>query len=675
MLPSKPRPKRLNGKSTVANEKSESMTNPENGKQGNLENKAFARYHEHLESIDAEHRSLKKIDGRYLQIRTALFFVALCLLTLGYLATVPVAVVWVGWITFAAFFVAVVMNEPVREAMEQLGRSRRVAKRLIARVSRHWDKLDDPLGPDGWTTISLPEHEQASADDLDLLGRASLFQLVSMASTAPGIRTLASWLTGPADAETAVARRRAIETLAPMHDERLRFYSLAREVGDSTGNPDQFVEWAAGEPWLKQRQWLLTWANVSAFLTIVMLIAVVLGFLGLAPTGKIGLATLVVLAILNVAFTALFLAPAHEIFSIAMSSRYSVRNYQELFSSAEWLPSDAGQSGTANKGDAISKIRKAMVGGERSASAGMRDLAKVAEAGGLRQAASTFVLYLPLQAFALWDVRVLARLESWQETYRDDVHEWFDALGQLESLLSLAAIHDENPDWVFPIWRGSGDDQVVSAKALGHPLLADDERVCNDVSVGPSGTVLLVTGSNMSGKSTLLRSIGLNVALAGAGGPLCANEFSLPSVELATSIRVRDNLSAGVSFYMAELQRLKGVVDRAIHWSDEPDRTSLFLLDEILQGTNSRERQIAVVRVLKHLMESKAIGAISTHDLELADEPALMTVATTVHFRETIQPDADGNEKMTFDYKMRQGVSPTTNALRLLEMVGLGEDK
>jgi len=172
----------------------------------------------------------------------------------------------------------------------------------------------------------------------------------------------------------------------------------------------------------------------------------------------------------------------------------------------------------------------------------------------------------------------------------------------------------------------------------------------------------------------MLRSVGLNVALAAVGAPVCAKSFHLPSTELATSIRVSDNVAEGVSFYMAELKRLKSVVDHAREMSRADDRVCLFLLDEILQGTNSRERQVAVVQVLRHLIDYKSIGAISTHDLELADEPELQSVGQAVHFRETIRPDASGNEQMTFDYKMRAGVSPTTNALRLLEMVGLGEN-
>ena len=322
----------------------------------------------------------------------------------------------------------------------------------------------------------------------------------------------------------------------------------------------------------------------------------------------------------------------------------------------------------------LSRIRETLLQDELNAIRAMDGLARVARAGGLKQSAATFLIYLPLQAFALWDVRVLQRLEAWQAVYGHRSRAWFESLGEMEALLSLAAVRDEYPGWVMPNWKGREEPVVLAATAIGHPLLSDTGRVCNDVAIGPPGTFLLITGSNMSGKSTMLRSVGLNVALAAAGAPVCASRFELPSLELATSIRVSDDLSQGVSFYMAELQRLKSVVDQARQTAEADDRVLLFLLDEILQGTNSRERQIAVTQVLRTLSGTGAIGAITTHDLELAEEPELSSLATTVHFRETIETDKDGHEQMTFDYQMREGVSPTTNALRLLEMVGLGTD-
>jgi DNA mismatch repair ATPase MutS len=212
-----------------------------------------------------------------------------------------------------------------------------------------------------------------------------------------------------------------------------------------------------------------------------------------------------------------------------------------------------------------------------------------------------------------------------------------------------------------------GEDRYA-ARALGHPLIRADRRVTNDVEIGPAGSFLLVTGSNMSGKSTLLRSIGLDAVLAQAGGPVCAEALRMPPVELATSILVEDSLAGGVSFFMAELLRIRGVVEAADRCHAE-GRVLLYLLDEILRGTNSSERQVAVRRVVLHLLRGGAIGAISSHDLQVAEIPELQAASRPVHFRETLHPG--GETAMTFDYKMRPGIATTTNALALMELVGL----
>jgi ABC-type multidrug transport system fused ATPase/permease subunit len=632
---------------------------------------ALQRYRDRLGDIENTHLQLQATDAKFGTLRVILFCLSAGLALLGAFSQLGWVAGYAAIAAFATFFVIVVLNEPVRDKMDALRRTRGVVRRLIARLERDWDTLATKRLTESLESIQLPDHQQAVADDLDLLGPASLFHLVSMTATMPGIRTLATWLTEQADAEAAKERTEAINVLAPRHDDRMRFYSLAREVGESTGTPDRFVEWASGERWLESRKWLSIWANVSLVVAVAFLLGLIVGIFGLLPatvlkTCGIGL---IALAGLNMLLTSAMLGPAHAIFSIAMSNRQAVDNYQEIFAAANWLPESPERNGDG----CLARIRRVILDGDQAAQVGMNQLQKVAAAGGLRQSAATFLLYLPLQAFGLWDVRVLQRLETWQSKFGPSVGDWFDALGELESLVSLAAVRDEYPQWATPRWIQPPEPQIVKATSIGHPLLNDESRVTNDVSVGPPGTILLVTGSNMSGKSTMLRSVGLNVALAGTGAPVCASQFQLPSVELATSIRVRDNVAEGVSFYMAELQRLKSVVEQARRLADVPDRVALFLLDEILQGTNSRERQIAVVQVLRHLRDSGAIGAISTHDLELADEPEMMSIAKLVHFRETIRPDAQGDEQMTFDYKMREGVSPTTNALRLLEIVGLGE--
>jgi DNA mismatch repair ATPase MutS len=205
---------------------------------------------------------------------------------------------------------------------------------------------------------------------------------------------------------------------------------------------------------------------------------------------------------------------------------------------------------------------------------------------------------------------------------------------------------------------------------LGHPLLEPGECVRNDVEVGPPDTFLLVTGSNMSGKSTLLRAIGANVVLAGAGGPVCAVSLELPRVRLHTCMTVTDSLEDGVSRFMAELLRVRSIVRAA----REPSVPALYLLDELLQGTNTAERRVAAQAILRHLLDAGAIGALTTHDLTLHEAPDLAPRARAWHFRESVE-QGDGGTRLHFDYLLRSGLATTRNALKLLEAVGLGSER
>ncbi len=483
---------------------------------------AIARYQSELEIINSKSERLVAKDRLIGKVRITLFIAAIVFWIVGYTDDRLTAAIYLGWLMLAAFFVAATLNEPIRDSIEELKRHRSVFERLIARLRRDWDALATKRLTHQLSLIELVGHRREVAGDLDLLGRASLFHLVSMAATTPGIRTLAEWLSGPAVAGVAIQRAAAVEALAPMREQRLRFYTLAREVGDSTGDPERFTQWATGDLWLKHRGWLTGWATVSVVLSCLLIAGVVCGAILSLPVivFKASLVGLVVLIIVNLLITTLVLSPAHQIFSIAMANRGMVHDYEEIFSAADWLP--VGESGpTTQPDDLLGRIRRRMVEGDRCAVEGMRALQRVARAGGLRQSAGTFLLYLPLQAFGLWDVWVLRRLENWQAEYCDDVAQWFESLGELEALVSIAALRDEYPRWARATWVADPDQATVKATAIGHPLLTDAARVQNDVQVGPPGTLLLVTGSNMSGKSTMLRSIGLNVALAGIGAPVC----------------------------------------------------------------------------------------------------------------------------------------------------------
>jgi len=647
---------------------------------------AVNEYRQSLAHIESERRELLVRDSRWNLIRTSLFLAAVALLIFGHFLIKHSVLIVLGWLAAGGFLVAVSLHEQLRDSINVLRQRRSVMRRLLARCERNWDRLPlwQPQTEEIQQAANSTENEAAGdpiavADDLDVFGRGSLFQLVSMASLGPGLRRLASWLIGPACRQSATRRHQAAAVLAPMRKWRIDFYCDARRSAAGTADPDHFLRWITSPSWLDRHRGLALWSLISPIVFIAFVIGLVVCIALPESTEAVFLWTVGGIAAIcgiNLAISTFMLGEVHDIFASAISGRGDVDGYEHMFENASTLPSSGDD-------DLLGHITNVLSDPETGAGVAMRSLRRIAWAASIKQSGGLFLIYLVLQMAGLWDLYVLRRLERWQAAHADQAATWFDALGDLEAVASLAAMIDENPAWSTPTWTDSDAPQsprTVTAVQLGHPLLKEGTRVCNDVTVGPQGTLLLVTGSNMSGKSTLLRSLGLNVLLAGAGGPVCAQSFSLPDIELATSIRVRDNLDEGVSFYMAELKSLARVVRHAEaidakRNSDSPVTTTtlMYLLDEILQGTNSRERQIAVAHVLRHLIDRGAIGAISTHDLELADDPQLQAIAHTVHFRETITRDADGRDQMTFDYQMRQGVSPTTNALRLLEVVGLGK--
>jgi DNA mismatch repair ATPase MutS len=280
------------------------------------------------------------------------------------------------------------------------------------------------------------------------------------------------------------------------------------------------------------------------------------------------------------------------------------------------------------------------------------------------------IVYATLAPLLMLDVHLEAALERWRSRHGSALRSWIDSAASFEGLSALATLADDHPAWTFPELSEDGS-AVLSAVGLGHPLLPPERCVGNDLEVGPPGTFLLVTGSNMSGKSTLLRAIGLNAVLAGAGGAVAADRLSTPCVRVYTCMRIEDSLEEGVSLFMAELLRIRAIVDAA-GTTDPEGRPVLYLLDEMLHGTNTAERRVAARGVVQHLIETGAIGGVSTHDLRLAETPELADAARAVHFREEVEGRTEeGRPRIVFDYIMRPGVATTRNALKLLEAVGL----
>jgi hypothetical protein len=507
-------------------------------------------------------------------------------------------------------------------------------QRAIARLRRDWRSLPDPE----MASIRL---DHPYANDLDLVGHSSLQQLIDTAQTPAGHATLVAWLADGAETGE-IRRRQAIASeIATQGDWREDLTVAGMNAGQVTGDLNRLLDW------LEQtaRRDIGFWHVLAAILTGVTVLATLLVISGVVP-----LPWLFPLLFANGLLR--FAAPSAGTLASISAHERSLRQYSAVMPLAESIPGEHSpvrelRSTFRSTGDLASSQLKTLD----------RALSCVIPSGS--------IVWLPLQLALNWDLLLDAVLCHLAGSFGTQVRRWVQAVGEVEALAALGDLVALNPGWAWPHIDESGDS--LAGQELGHPLISAERRVANDVVVGPRGTILVVTGSNMAGKSTLLRAIGLNAVLARAGGPICAASLSLPNLPIWSSVRIQDSLEQGISLYMAELLRLKQIVLAAERGP------VLYLLDEILHGTNTTERRIAARTVIRKLIRTGSIGSVSTHDLELVDA-SLSQSAVLVHLVDQVVEGPDGPE-MHFDYRLHPGLAPSSNALRLLAMVGLDQDQ
>lgn len=568
---------------------------------------------------------------------------------------------WFGWSTawlgvagfcFLAFLAVAGVHESIASRIFLTRLKLRINRDAVLRQQRRLRELQ------GVPPIEIPAQAIGLARDLDLFGENSLYRLLGTVRTPLGILLLRDWLLDGADAAEVAARQEAVRELRDQTEWREKFQLVCEQLSVSESGPSRFVEWCEGESWIDRRRPILWLARLALLSWILLPLGMVLGLIPPLIGGTILIGVVAVSFLLSV----IFAGGIHDIFNQISARQEDVRCYRRLFNQlAEYQPRAVRLQEIHQRLFESSDLRNKLAG-----------LGSLTWLANFRRNGIFFIAYIVFQFMFFWDIHILDLLERWKRRNAAGARVWFADLAQWEVLVALARLAWDNPGWAFPqvSARNSTADLQLQARQLGHPLLPPPQCVSNDVELGPPGTLLLVTGSNMSGKSTLLRSIGMNTVLAQMGAPVCAASMRSTPLELATSMRISDSLADGVSFFMAELKRLREVVGRAEALGQDAPRGQLFLLDEILQGTNSRERQIAVSRVLTRLLKAGAIGAVSTHDLELAGLPELKSACRPVYFAESFAT-VDGRKVMTFDYRMHAGISPTTNALKLLELVGL----
>ena len=559
---------------------------------------------------------------------------------------------WGGVFGLVVVFGAlVVIHARVHAQKDKAAAAMRFHERALARMAGKWRSF--PSTGERWAVATHPY-----AGDLDVFGRASLFQRLDATSTRYGEELLARWLSGddaPSGAsefaDAVEKRQAAVRDLAPRLTLREELAALGSLLDDQDEKPDPrpFVMWAGQSG-----------SNAGGQLPgVLRLVAFVV------PLVTVGT---MVASGMGLAHRLLFLLPFAVSVLVLGALRGRIQPSLEAASSKESALSRYGSMLRLLEDE---KLEAPLLVGlqqrlKESGASATREMASLSRIVGFVDARHNEVFRFFIGPALMWDLWCALALERWRERAGRAAFGWFRALAELEALASIAGFAFENPDHAFP--EIDTAEATFEAKSLGHPLIDADKRVANDVTIPAPGHALVVTGSNMSGKSTLLRAIGINAVLANAGGPVCAQALRIGRLKVATSMRVSDSLEEGTSRFYAELKKLKLVLDLARTVNADPEQgTLLFLLDEILHGTNTRERLIGARAILMELLARGAMGAVSTHDLGLGDlEKEKPGQVRNVHFEEQVE-----GEVMSFDYLLRQGIVQSSNALRLMKIVGL----
>lgn len=532
-----------------------------------------------------------------------------------------------------AFFALVVWHDQLLRRLSWLERAIAFCDRGLARVSGGWPELPPPAHP------IPPDHPYC--EDLDCLGPGSLLHRISEARTHGGQERLVAWLLAPAPVEEIRARQGAIaelrqelalrETVACIGDEALEML----DAGD-------FVAWGRAPRKLEAGRATRWIAGALSCATLAGLVAWIFTAAGPIP----------VLALLAVQV------------GFALRLRGRVRKVlegvetpaRELMFLTELLePLELG----AFEGGRLRELQQRLLSAGRPASTRVAELRRLVDLLDARRNQ----LFAPIAALLLWSTHVAYAIEAWRAENGEALGRWVDTLAEFESLLSLAGYAFERADDVFPEIVESGPLRF-EAEGLAHPLLGSETGVRNDVAFGEEPRLLVISGSNMSGKSTLLRAVGVNTLLALAGAPVCATRLRLSPVQLAASVHVQDSLLAGHSRFYAEVRRLRRVYELATVPHGTP---ALYLLDEMLHGTNAEERRLGAERLVRALLDTTASGLVTTHDLALTELAAgLAPRARNAHF-----VDQMGSDGLHFDYRLRAGPATTGNALALMRSEGL----
>ena len=560
--------------------------------------------------------------------------------------TVVVACLVCAWLCYARHAMAalwliapVVAYAALAVVHEYTIRAKTHAETAAAFYRAGFARMEDRWSGIGATGERFRNPDHVYAEDLDLFGNGCLFQLLSTARLPMGENRLAEWLLNPSLAHTVIERQELVSELRDKLDLREELAVTGEDLRVRL-NPESLTNWCEASPMLGLAAVLRSIAVVFAFAAAATLTYFLFtGFIW--PFLIVLMLEAIILARFRRDATAVLSGVSCNAEGVVLFAKIVERLESETFTSPR-----------------LKQLVGEFAQGSEQASRAIRKFARIVNWIDSREGLFVRMIELP----ALYTIQVAAAAEGWRKRYGHSLRQWIDAAAEIEALLSLSAYAFEHPSDPFPILTRNGSAARFEGEELGHPLLPHSQCVRNNVRLDQDTRVLLVSGSNMSGKSTLLRTVGINAVLAMAGAPIRGKSLNLTLLSLGTRLRSIDSLQQGRSTFYTELLRIRQVFDLVSR-----ENPILFLLDELLDGTNSHDRRIGAENLVRAFLQSGAIGIVTTHDLALAEmTQSLGKTVHNAHFEDHVE---DG--QMRFDYKLREGIVAKSNALELMRLVGL----
>lgn len=528
----------------------------------------------------------------------------------------------------AVVAILIVIHERVLDRLD-------VCKRRCGLYRRGLDRLEDRWSGSGEKGNEFYDRDHLYAEDLDIFGDNSLYQLLCTCRTLMGKRLLAAWLLGPAPLDVVQQRQLAVRELR----DKLDFKEQLAIVGGTDhirSDPVVLTKWAIARTGLNRRLWWI----VAIILAVASLVSFAYAWVGSwLPFLNILLVCAIVSSILRRQVNLILTNIGGASCDLSLLALLMRCIEQEKFETP-----------------ILQVLQQKLANQTLVASECVGKLGWIADFEKSRLSLIGRAIDRPL----MYSVQLACALETWRNAYGQYVGTWLDAVGEIESLVALSTYCFEHPEDPFPEFLPASDCICIHGHALAHPLRPTSSFVSNDIALDQQCRILLVSGSNMSGKSTFLRVVGINVVLAMMGAPARAGKLQLSPVSIGATIRVSDSLQEGVSRFYAEIKRIRNIVELS---SRTP---TLFLFDEILQGTNSHDRRAGAEALVKSLLRYQAIGLVTTHDLALTELQKLSNRIRNVHFQETLEAG-----KLSFDYRLHQGVVTTSNGIELMRSIGL----